>query len=264
MSNRETPEEWAQLFGLNWNPNDPEIPDYQTALQRNMPSPIHGFSIGNTDSGYQGGASSWPGLGMLMLQQRALLYLQRRPGDCASLAAQSGGISGVKLGEFGAGVGLDVTKMFAEAGSALAKSIPFIGAALSGIEAIFSFVTAPDMEIIQERHIFCPLSYQVTQAMQAVDAAVANGQSDAASAVSQFNSFIQQVTQTIASKMNLEQGGGANTSGCYVGWLNAHATFRELWYPKIASSHGLGAAKGPALYGAAGGGIAAVTGLAVA
>jgi hypothetical protein len=257
MANRETPEEWAQLFGLSWNPNDPEIPDYETALQRNMPSSIHGFSIGNTDSGYQGGASSWPGLGMLMLQQRALLYLRRRPGDCV-------GFKGSKIplstGQLGARYGVAAGAALAEGGQ---NPMADIGAVVSEIKFLFSAFAGSDIEILEERNLFCPLSLQLTQVMQAMDAAVLGGQADSASAVAQFNGFIEQVTQTIAANMHLQQGGGANTSGCYVGWLNAHATFRELWYPKIAGAHGLGAAKGPALYGAAGGGIAAVAGLVV-
>lgn len=234
MPDRVSPSEWAALFNLSWNPSDPEIPDYASALAQNQPNPIHGFSIGNTDSGYQGHSiDSWTGLGMLMLQQRAVLYLRRKPGDCAGFQG-SGGISkGQAAGQYAqAQVGA-----LASGGT---NPIADINAVISQIKLFFSLFAGADLQILDERNVLCPFSLQMTQVFQQFDAAVVGGKADVNQSLGQLANAVQMAIQFLAQKIGTQQSGGFNTGGCYQRWLAAHLSFRKLWYAKAVSSAGAG------------------------
>lgn len=228
MPDRETPDQWAQLFGLTWNPSDPEIPDYQSALASNEPNPLHGFSIGNTDDGYQGhDMASWLALGMVMLQQRAVLYLRRKPGDCVGFGGSVGMTKGQAAGQFAS----------AQAG-ALASGgtnvVADINAVVSQIKLFFSLLAGADAQILGERNLLCPLSIQFTNALRQIDALVQGKKADVNDALNQLQQVTQQAAQIVAQKIGSQQSGGFNTGGCYQKWIMAHYTFRTLWYPKLA------------------------------
>lgn len=241
MPDRVSPSDWAALFNLSWNPSDPEIPDYTSALAQNQPNPIHGFSIGNTDNGYQGHSiDSWTGLGMLMLQQRAVLYLRRKPGDCVGF--QGGGGSGFNPLGGGVNTGVAIVNAFAQAGASGGLNvIADVQATLATLQEFIGLFTGPDTQILGERNVLCPFSLQMTQVFQQFDAAVVGGKADVNQSLGQLQNAVQMAIQFIAQKIGTQQGGGFNTGGAYQRWLAAHLSFRKLWYAKaVSGGAGLG------------------------
>lgn len=251
--NRETPQDWAQLFGVTFDAADPLLGLYTGALASAQPKTIHGFSIGNTDSGYTGGDfRSWTGLGLLMLQRRALMYLMRKPGDCAKAIAASGpsGALGIAGGTIGTAAGL--------LKSIVSKTsiVPVVGSIISGAleigQVLEDIVGRPDYDILAERKVLCPLSIAVTQSMQGVDAAIASGQIGPADGYAAFDQIVLAVDQATAARAK----DPANTFACYRAWTRAHAAFRQAWYPRIATSSTTSKLGGALVVGA---GVAGVT-----
>lgn len=231
MPDRVSPSDWAALFNLSWNPSDPEIPDYTSALAQNQPNPIHGFSIGNTDDGYQGHSiDSWTGLGMLMLQQRAVLYLRRKPGDCVGFQGARG-LSGAQ--------GF-VSNLNPQNEIKAAINGGIVGASLAALQSFIALFSGADVQILDERNVLCPFSLQMTQVFQQFDAAVVGGKADANQSLGQLQNAVQMGIQFLAQKIGTQQSGGFNTGGCYQRWLAAHLTFRKLWYAKAVSGAGAG------------------------
>lgn len=246
MSNRITPQEWGQLFGIAWSDSDPLIPMYEKAQAASAPNPMHGFSIGNTDSGYTGGAASWPGLCLLMLQARQLLYCQRKPGDCANVKPSSNYNLGSGLGTEGVGV----LNAFAQAGATGGLNvIADISATFDTIGLLVGILSGADQDILNERKVLCPLTIQVNQIYAQTDQQVASGQLDMATALNNLANLTAQISATIQRTIGLSKSGGANTGGCFAAFAKAQYTFRVMWYPTI--SQGIGSVGKIAAYGAA-------------
>lgn len=253
MANRETPQEWAQLFGVTFDAADPLLGLYTGALASAQPARIHGFSIGNTDAGYQGGDfRSWTGLGLLMLQRRALLYMMRKPGDCAKAVAANGPSAGLGL----AGGTIGTASSLLQSIVSKTSIVPVVGSIISGAleigQVLEDIVGRPDYDILAERKVLCPLSIAVTQSMQGVDAAIASGQIAPADGYAAFDQIVLAVDQATASRAK----DPANTFSCYRAWTRAHAAFRKSWYPRIAAPSNTTKYAGALVVGA---GVAGVT-----
>lgn len=246
QGNRESPQEWGQLFGIAWSDADPLIPMYEKAAAASAPNPIHGFSVGNTDRGYQGGASSWPGFCLLMLQVRQLLYCQRKPGDCASVKPPSN----YNLGSGLFSEGGSIVNSFAQAGATGgANVIADVQATIATIGLLVGLFTGADQDILNERKILCPLTIQANQIFGQTDQEVSSGQKDRATALNDLANLTAQIQATLQRTIGLSKSGGANTGGCFASFAKAQYTFRVMWYPTLST--GIGSAGKIAAYGAA-------------
>ena len=254
---RETPQEWGQLFGIAWSDADPLIPMYEKAAAQSAPNPIHGFSIGNTDSGYQGhDTQSWIALCEVMLQARQLLYCQRKPGDCAGVKPPSN----YNLGSGLFNEGGSIINAFAQAGATGgANVIADVQATIATIGLLVGLFSGADQDILNERKILCPMVTQVNQIYGQTDQQVSSGQLDQATGLNNLAQLTSQIVSTLQRTIGLSKSGVANTGGCFAAFAKAQYTFRVMWYPTI--SQGIGSAGKIAAYGAAALGAVKVLGV---
>lgn len=225
---------YSKYLGVSWNPNDPLYPEYLSAVAAAVPPNIHGFSVGNTDypngvSGIGNTSNGFIAFGLLCLQHRALFYQKRKPGDCGQ-PQKTGGLSVLNIANAGANQANALIQSITKG----IGTVPVIGGLATGLfdlgTEIYSLISHPDQQILQERAVICPLSVQVTGYLQQIEQAVASGQLSPADGINAAQTVLEQAKQALGQ---ISQD-PANTGRCYQAWCTMFENFYVAFLPTLA------------------------------
>jgi hypothetical protein len=224
---------WAKYLGVTWNPNDPLYSLYLPAATAAVPPNIHGFSVGNTDypNGSDNGNNSngWIAFGLLCLQNRALFYQKRVPGDCGT-PKKTGGLSALAVTNAGANLANSLIQSITKGVGA----VPVIGGLATGLfdlgDEIYNIIAGPDQQILKERAVLCPLSVQVTGYLQQIEQAIKAGQISPANGLSAAQTVLEQAKSALGA---ISQD-PANTGRCYQAFCTAFENFYAAYFPTLA------------------------------
>lgn len=221
--NATTPTEVAQMFCVSFSPaGDPLDTLYQQAAVQ--------FNSDNDPS-----LAAWI---YVSLYARMMLYRKSSCTDCAegqqvqtnlAGALNTENIIGGVIG--GANSALGTAAQFSEG---LTKALPIIGDIENIIGSIVNvFGAAHAAAVAKEQAVNCAAATQFNQYMPQVDAAVANGQIDAATGISTAQRLIQTISDNLNSVVKAHN----------IGWgmqqvLQAQLWFRQQWYPSLEGSAG--------------------------
>jgi len=172
-----------------------------------------------------------------------MIYWKSNPGDCGS--ATHVDLSGAQtVGQ----VGSAVSGIASMAGA----SLPGIGVAVQAIESIFAHHA---QAVANEQATICSVLGVMNQVFRYYDQQVRSGIISPSTAYAGIQNFISQVTAKLQTIYKV-----CNSACVWIGVLQAHSDFVEVYYPQIApsqlSAHAPGAP--PSVYGGSPGGIIAV------
>jgi hypothetical protein len=205
----QTVAEWLAQFGYTYNASDPLQADYNSVITADAPA------------GVMGAGPQEPGFGNLCeacLRARAVLYYKTSPGDCGT-ATPLVDPSATDL-SVAASVGGSVA-------SAAGLAIPGLGTIISLIESIFE----EHAEAVQtEETTLCAVSIQATPAIKSIDAGVAAGTITPAQGIANM----AQLVQTMNTGLAKIEKTPTDAAAYYVGVMNAHLSFAQIYYPLLA------------------------------
>ena len=220
-----SPAALAQKFCVNFDPSDPLMDLYQQAATQ--------FNSDNDPS-----LAAWI---VISLMSRRMLYNKSSCTDCSgptNLAGAENTEVGIDTGLSALNSGLADAESFAQAGSALAtglaSAIPVVGQITNIITSIVGvFGKAHAAAVAREQQTNCAVTTQFNQYIGQLDQAVASGQVSADAGIQ----TAQQIIDTISANVD------PVVSGRNAGWglqqvLAAQLWFRQQWYPMIEGGAG--------------------------
>ncbi len=180
---------------------------------------------------------------------RGMIYWKSNPGDCGTASRVDLSNSQI-TGE----VGGAISGIASMAGA----SLPGIGVAVQAIESIFAHHA---QAVAKEQQTICSVLRVMNQVFRYYDQQVRSGEISPSTAYAGMQTYISQVTERLQTIYKV-----CNSACVWIGVLQAHSDFVEVYYPAIApmqaSAHAPGGA--PSAYGTTPGGVIQVGGATIA
>lgn len=179
-------QDYVTKFGYLWNPSDPFAVVYPLILNQYRPS------------GQKAGGP-WDALAEGCMRTRAILFCNKTPGDCAvasSSAPSLGTLTGVSVASKLGTTAASVVGGIAGVASVTGPIAAGVGIAVSTILQVFQAHAAAEA---RQSTALCGISGPTTNAIQSVDAAIAQGQDTPASGAAAMSYIYSQMVAALGS-----------------------------------------------------------------
>lgn len=180
--------------------------------------------------------------------------------DCGNTAQNfAGGISSRQLyyggtcGPSGPSGGLIASGVAGQAGGALAafgkagSAVPVVGSIVESLASVFSAITQHHTQAVaNEQQTICYVVQQFNQYLPQIDNAVASGQISAQQGIDAVTQLCSTLKQALAPVSGVGRSGHPCNAGCCFGLeLDAHAEFVQHFYPDLSPNYSAPAPSAP-------------------
>lgn len=179
-------QDYVTKFGYLWNPSDPFAVAYPLIINQYRPS-------GQKPGG------PWDALAEGCMRTRAILFCNKTPGDCASYSSGAPSLGTIQGVSAAAKIGTTATSVIGSIAGIASVTGPIaagVGIAVSEILQVFQAHAAAEQ---RQSTALCGIAGPTTNAIQGVDAAIAQGQDTPASGAAAMSYIYSQMVAALGS-----------------------------------------------------------------